>query len=66
MSAAPPKQGKLVELLTDDQVESVTKILAQRDNDKLRAYLRGIEKQLQEKGIVADYLYYYLVWKFGL
>ena len=57
---------KLADLLTDSQCVEVGKLVAKGDTTALRAYLRAHSSQLEAKGVVADYLYYALVYEFEL
>lgn len=59
------------EILTDDQFKKVVKIMLEKSGDttqervkKMKQYLNTLEGQLNEKGIVPDYLAYYLEYLF--
>lgn len=58
------KQVTLGEILTEDQAEEAFKILKETPKDKcvnaLKVYFRTIEKELEGKGMLPDYLAYVL------
>lgn len=54
------KTIEMKELFTDEEIKEITKLLNKKDYDALRKFLREREKKLAEKGILPDYLFYYL------
>jgi hypothetical protein len=53
-------------LLYPDQLAHVEKLVADRDGKNLRLYLRSISTQLLDRGVVSDYLYYWLCYQYEL
>lgn len=56
------KEIKVVDLLTKAELKKVEKFLVQNQPQKLRDYLNKDRRKakLREKGVIADYLYYWL------
>lgn len=57
------KEFKLNDLLTDEEIEAVSSIIKKGDIErwkKLREYLQARRPQLEAKGVVPEYLAYYL------
>lgn len=50
----------LTELLTTEEINEVMDMLKSGQDDRLRKYLEDRREALEAKGIVAEYLYYYL------
>jgi hypothetical protein len=63
------KTVKLSDLLTEEQLHEVERILNEFGEDKfeagnkLRRYLEGFHEQLIQKGVVPGYLAYVIVWR---
>jgi hypothetical protein len=61
------KTISLNELFTDKkEQEELTDIINKRNSKKLREWLNEKERKemLEKKGVLSDYLYYYLYYKF--
>ena len=58
------KVMKMNELFSDSEIADIDLIIRERDWDCLRKYLNDRKEMLEKKGVVADYLYYYLLNKF--
>lgn len=58
----------LGELLTEEQMAEVTRIVAMYGDDctpRLKAYFRSIGEQLESKGVLPEYLAYALPYSLG-
>jgi len=55
------------ELFDSSELKEIYSLIQKSEWEKLREYLneKDRKKKLREKGVVADYLYYYLQYKFG-
>jgi hypothetical protein len=58
------KYVPLTDILTEEQIEVVMDHIKNETYPQLKEYLNGLESQLTEKGVVPDYLYYVLMYKF--
>lgn len=54
------KVVSLKELLTDKEIEKVSEFLEKEDYKSLREFLKKRRKKLIEKGVLPEYLSYYL------
>ena len=63
------KSVLLTDLLTEEQIKEVERIVAQHGDDMfeasnhLRRYLEAFKAQLEEKGVIPGYLAYVIVYK---
>lgn len=53
------KNIKLGDLFNEEQIEDIELLLRERDFDNLRVYLNKLKEQLEKKGVLPDYLYYW-------
>ena len=54
---------ELGDLLSKKDLKEVKKFIKKDDDKGLREFLRSREKELKAKGVLPDYLYYYLLSK---
>ena len=55
------KRIELKELLDRNELKEVEKLIKKKDFGNLKTYLRDRKEKLEKKGVLADYLYYYLL-----
>jgi len=60
------KEIQLKDILNKEQIKEVLKLIKRDDGVNLRIYLDSIKDDLKKKGVLSDYLYYYLVNAFKL
>lgn len=61
------KEIRMKDLFNNKQIRELTKLLNKKDLKGLREYLNQteIKDMLEKKGVLADYLYYFLEHKLG-
>ena len=55
----------LGDLLTEEQITTCKEFMKHKQWLQLRAYLNTYKTELELKGVVADYLYYWMFNKYG-
>jgi hypothetical protein len=56
---------KLKELFDSSELNLLLELINENDFKKVREFLNARKEKLKKKGILPDYLYYYLLYKLG-
>jgi len=59
------KEIKLEELFDSNELNLLLELINENDFTRIREFLNTRKEKLEKKGVLPDYLFYYLKYKFG-